>query len=92
MRVLACSLLLSICLFAQSQEAPRLFPIPKMDKVWPDAVLSDSEKNLLKEAVEPDLRDLEKYCEQKSTFESLDKTSIALGTLGKGVLVSTRGS
>jgi hypothetical protein len=88
MRVLTCSLLFSICLFAQGHEASRLFPIPEgMDKTWPDAVLSDSEKKLLKEAVEPGLRLLD--CEEKPTFDSLDKTSIALGRLGNGVLVAT---
>lgn len=90
MRALACSLVFSICLFAQNHEASRLFPIPKgMDKTWPDAVLSDSAKKLLREAVEPDLRDSEKDCEDKSTIEGLDKTGVALGRLGKGVLVTT---
>jgi len=88
MRVLVCSLLLSIGLFAQKREASRLFPIPKgLDKSWPNAVLSDNEKKLLKEAVEPDLRDLD--CAEKPTFDSLEKTSIALGRLGKGVMVAT---
>jgi len=92
MRALACSLLLSICLVAQSHEAPRLFPIPTgLGRTWPDAVLSDSEKSLLREAVEPDLRDLEQYCEGKSRF-GLIKTGIKLGALGKGVVVSARGS
>lgn len=93
MRVLACSLLLSACLSAQNPEASRLFAIPQgLDKTWPDAVLTDSEKNLLREAVESNLRDLEKNCEEKSAFDSLNKTSVALGTLGKGVIVATRGS
>lgn len=60
--------------------------------MWPDAVLSDSEKRLLREGVEPDLRDLKGYCEDKSRFEGLKKTNINLGTLGKGVVVSARGS
>jgi hypothetical protein len=89
MRALACSLLFSIYLFARNYDASRLFPIPEgLDKTWPDAVLSDSEKKLLREAVEPDLRDLEGCGDEKPTFESLVKTSIALGRLGKGVLVA----
>ncbi len=88
MRVLALFLLLSTYLFAQDHGSSRRFPIPKgLDKMWPDAVLSDSEKKLLKEAVAPDLRDLD--CEEKPAFDSLDKTSIPLGRLGKGVLVAT---
>ena len=97
MHVLARSLLIflciSLCVFAQSPEASKLFPIPtRMDETWPDAALSASEKNLLRKAVEPDLSDLERYCEEKSTFGSLHKTNIALGTLGTGVIVSTYGS
>ena len=93
MRVLACSLLISLCAFGQSPGASKLFNIPPgLDKTWPDAVLSESETNLLRKAVEPDLRDLEKYCEEKSMFDSLHKTSVALGTRGKGVIVSTNGS
>jgi hypothetical protein len=93
MRVLACCFLFSICLFAQGRESLRLFPIPEgLDKAWPDAILSDSEKNLLREAVEPDLRDLEKHCVEKSKFDNLNKTSVALGKLGKGIIVAMRGS
>ncbi len=93
MRVLACSLLISLCVFGQSPGASKLFAIPAgLDKTWPDAALSDSEKNLLRKAVEPDLRELERNCEAKSTFDSLQKTSVALGTLGNGVIVSTHGS
>jgi hypothetical protein len=63
-----------------------------LDKTWPDAALSDSEKNLLREAIETDLRDLEKNCEEESKFDGLNKTSVALGKLGTGVIVATRGS
>lgn len=90
MRAFVFSFVFSIYLFAQSHESSRLFAIPKeMDKTWPDAVLGDSEEKLLEESVAPDLRGLEQNCEEKPKFESLRKTSIALGKLGQGVLVAT---
>ncbi len=93
MRVLACSFLISFWLCAQNREASKLLPIPGgMEKTWPAAVLSLREKKLLQEAVEPDLRDLQKHCGEKSKFDNLAKTNITLGTLGKGVIVSTHGS
>ena len=96
MRVFAFSLLFSVSLFAQNSTSSDFFPIPKgLDKVWPNAVLSDKEESLLRKAVEPDLRALEREndCTQEtSTFDSVDKTRLPLGKLGNGIFVATNSS
>jgi len=89
---LACCFTLSLSLFAQSSGQYR-FPIPAgFDKVWPSAKFSESEGKLLRAAVETDLRDSERYGEEKCTFDDVDKTTLPLGKLGNGIFVATNES
>ena len=60
--------------------------------MWPNAVLNDKEKILLRKAVESDLRDSERYGPEKCAFEDVDKTTLPLGKLGNGIFVATNES
>jgi hypothetical protein len=65
-----------------------------MHETWPGAKLTDADKQLLEKAVGPELRDEDEDSRsgEKYSFDSLDTTDIALGTLGKGVMVLMSGS
>jgi len=63
-----------------------------MHEIWPGADLTGPEPDLLKKAIEPDLRSLENDCEKRSTFADLAMASISLGSLGKGIIVLMSGS
>jgi hypothetical protein len=59
------------------------FPIPAdMHETWSGAKLSEAGKQLLQKAVNADLRDL-----QEESESTVDTAEIALGPLGKGVIV-----
>ena len=53
-----------------------------MHETWSGAKLSEADKQLLQKAVNADLRDL-----QEQSQSAVDTAEIALGTLGKGVIV-----
>jgi len=77
-----------VTLFAQVPQTPATFPIPKdMHEIWPGAKLSDTDKQLLRKAVNADLRLFNEQYQSAYTFESVDTADIDLGTLGKGVIV-----
>ena len=95
MRVTACLLMISLCVSAQSARPSKLFPIPSnMQEYWRGADLSDTDQKLLNKAIEADLADLEKHCEDKykSKPDSVDTAGVLLGRLGKGVFVRMSGS
>ena len=95
MRFVTGSLLLSLFLLTPVPQSPATFPMPEdMQEIWPGAKLSDADTQLLRKAVELDLRDLdeEAVAEKKTTFDSVDTADLPLGKLGKGVLVLMSGS
>lgn len=59
-------------------------------KIWPGAKLTDADKLLLREAVESDLRRLNRDLQddQRLKSENMDSADLDLGSLGKGVLVT----
>ena len=82
MRPFACAILLPLLLLALAPQSASTFPIPAdMHETWSGAKLSEADKQLLQKAVNADLRDLQ---ESQST---VDTAEIALGPLGKGVIV-----
>jgi hypothetical protein len=91
----ACALLLLLLPFASAPQSPATFPIPAdMHEIWPGAKLTDADKQLLQKAAAPELHDENEDSRsgKKYSFESLDTADIALGTLGKGVIVLMSGS
>lgn len=91
MRTLVCAFLLPLFLFEQTPQSPATFPMPKdMQEIWPGAKLTDADKLLLREAVESDLRRLNRDLQGDQTlkFESIDSADLDLGSLGRGVLVT----
>lgn len=61
------------------------FPIPAdMRETWPGAKLSEADKQLLQKAVNAGVHDLHEESESPVDFDSAE---IALGPLGKGVIV-----
>src|SRR5258708_32594681 len=95
MRLFACTMLLPLLFFPQDPHSPVTFPIPAdMRETWPGAKLSDAEKQLLQRAVAPELYDEDEDSRsgKKYSFDSLDTADIALGSLGKGVIVLMSGS
>lgn len=91
MRVFVCAFLLPMLLFDRTPQSPATFPIPKdMQEIWPGASLADADKLLLREAVESDLRRLNRDLldDQRLKFESIDSADVDLGSLGKGVLIT----
>ena len=88
-------MLLPLLFFPQDPHSPVTFPIPAdMRETWPGAKLSDAEKQLLQRAVAPELYDEDEDSRsgKKYSFDSLDTADIALGSLGKGVIVLMSGS
>ena len=93
MHFCAYTVLLLSCLFAEGPQSTTTFPIPAdMHETWPGAKLNDAENQLLKKAVESDLRVMEKDCDQKTPFESVNSADLNLGKLGHGILVLMTGS
>jgi hypothetical protein len=91
----ACVMSLTLLLFPPAPQSPGTFPIPPdMHETWPGAKLTDADKQLLQKAVGPELRDEDEDSRsgKKYSFDSLDTADIALGTLGKGVMVLMSGS
>jgi hypothetical protein len=87
MRLFARAILLPPLLFALAPQSTATFPIPAdMHEAWPGAKLSGADKQLLRKAVTSDLRDL-----QEESQSTVDTAEIALGPLGKGVLVLLSG-
>jgi hypothetical protein len=85
MRLFAGAILLPLILFPVTPQSGGTFPIPgDMREIWPGAKLSEADKPLLQEAVNASLRDL--HQESKSPVD-FDSAEIALGPLGKGVIV-----
>jgi len=83
MRLFACAILLPLLLFALAPESAATFPIPAdMHDTWSGAKLSEAGKQLLQKAVNADLPDL-----QEESESTVDTAEIALGPLGKGVIV-----
>jgi hypothetical protein len=83
MRLLACAILLRLLPFALALHSASTFPIPTdMHETWSGAKLSEADKRLLQRAVNADLRDL-----QEKSQSTVDTAQIALGPLGKGVIV-----
>ena len=86
MRLFVCAILLSLLRFAPAPQHAATFPIPTdMHETWPGAKLSEADKQLLQRAVNVELRDLQK--ESHSPVD-VDTAEIALGPLGKGVIVA----
>lgn len=95
MRFFVCSLLLPLFLLTPVPQSPATFPISAdMHEIWPGVKLSDADTQLLRKAVESDLRDLdeEALAEKKNTFASVDTADLPLGELAKGVIVLMSGS
>lgn len=65
-----------------------------MQEYWRGADLSNADQTLLDKAIEADLADLEKHCEDKykSKPVSVDLAVASLGKFGKGVFVRMSGS
>src|SRR5450755_1752650 len=83
MRLFAGSVLLQLLLFPPKSVAT--FPIPaNMRETWPGAKLSEADKPLLQKAVNASLRDLHEESQSPVDFDSAE---IALGPLGKAVIV-----
>jgi hypothetical protein len=82
MHPFAGAILLPLLLFPPQTVAT--FPIPTdMREIWPGAKLSEADKPLLQKTVNADVRDLH----EKSPPVDFDSAEIALGPLGKGVIV-----
>jgi hypothetical protein len=77
-------------------QPPPAFPIPAdMREEWPGANLNEAEKGLLQRAMAADLRnqgDEDPDSGKKYSFSSIDTAEVALGKLGKGVIVKMSGS
>jgi hypothetical protein len=83
MRLLACAILLRLLLFALAPQSATTFPIPAdMHETWPGVKLSEADKRLLQKAVNADLRVL-----QEESQPTADTAQIALGPLGKSVII-----
>jgi hypothetical protein len=83
MRLFACAILLPVLLLAPAARSAATFAIPAdMHETWSGAKLGEAEKQLLQKAVNADLRDL-----QQESQSTVDTAEIALGPLGKGVIV-----
>jgi hypothetical protein len=83
MRPFACAILLPLLLFALAPQSAATFPIPAhMHETWSGAKLSEADKQLLQKALNADLRVL-----QEEPQSTVDTAEIALGPLGKGVIV-----
>jgi hypothetical protein len=83
MRLFVCAILLPLLSFALAPQSAATFPIPAdMRETWSGAKLSEADKQLLQKAVNTDLRDL-----QEESQSTVDTAEIALGPLGKGVIV-----
>jgi hypothetical protein len=83
MRLFACAILPPLLLLALAPQSAGTFPIPgDMHETWPGAKLSEADKQLLQKALNADLRDL-----KEESQSSVDTAEIALGRLGKGVIV-----
>jgi hypothetical protein len=79
-------LLLRVFFVALALQSAETFPIPaEMRETWPGAKLDEADNQLLQRAVNADLhfRDLK----EKPRY-ALDTADVALGTLGKAIIVS----
>ncbi len=88
-------MLLPLLLFPPAPQSSATFPVPAdMHETWPGAKLTGADKQLLQKAVAPELLDEDEDSRsgKKYSFDSLDTADIALGTLGKGVIVLMSGS
>lgn len=95
MRVFSGVIFISLGLLSLTRQSREVFPIPVgMQEVWPGVKLSGSDKQLLQKAMEPDLRALgdEPQSNKKFTVNHVDYAEIALGRLGKGVIISVSDS
>ena len=95
MRTLVALLSIAACVCAQGPSKSGCFPIPSnMQEYWRGADLSEADQTLVSNAIEADLMDLEKDCEDKykSKADSVDLAGASLGKLGKGVFVRMSGS
>ena len=85
MRLFAGAILLPLLLFPPAPQSVATFPIPAdMRETWPGAKVSEADKPLLQKAVNAGLRDLHEESQSPVDFDSAE---IALGPLGKGIIV-----
>jgi hypothetical protein len=77
-------------------QSPPTFPIPAdMREDWPGATLNEADKGLLQRAMAAEIRnqgDEDPDSGKKYSFGSIDTADVALGKLGKGVIVKMSGS
>lgn len=79
-----------------TSQPPPTFPVPAdMREEWPGANLNEAEKGLLQRSMAAEIRnqgDEDPDSGKKYSFSSIDTADVALGKLGKGVIVKMSGS